>query len=145
MGELSVVVTAKQNFQAKAPELSLVRSEKDKAQVPSSPVEVLAPPKTGRMALLGYLFTGIVLYAGWQMRDIDYIVAESGAGYALGIIGGVMMLLLLLYPLRKKASFMRNWGHVKYWFRAHMVMGILGPVFILFHANFRIGSTNSTV
>lgn len=40
---------------------------------------------------------------------------------------------------------MRNWGPVKYWFTAHMLMGVLGPVFILFHANFSMGSTNSNL
>jgi hypothetical protein len=66
-------------------------------------------------------------------------------GYNLGIIGGAMMLLLLLYPLRKTARFMRNWGAVKYWFWMHMVFGIVGPLLILFHSNFHLGSTNSRV
>jgi len=36
-------------------------------------------------------------------------------------------------------------GSVKTWFRIHMVLGVIGPVFILFHANFRLGSLNSNV
>jgi len=55
------------------------------------------------------------------------------------------MLLLLLYPLRKHARFMRHLGPVKYWFRTHMLFGIVGPVCILFHSGFRLGSLNSNV
>ena len=53
------------------------------------------------------------------------------------IIGGSMMLLLLLYPLRKQARFMRNAGPVKLWFRMHMTFGVLGPVCILYHCDFQ--------
>jgi hypothetical protein len=86
-----------------------------------------------------------LLIGGWLLRDADYTVADQGLGYALGIIGGVMMLLLLLYPVRKQAHFMRNWGALRYWFRMHMLLGVLGPVAILFHCNFHLGATNSNV
>ncbi|NOY62284.1 MAG: pyridine nucleotide-disulfide oxidoreductase [Gammaproteobacteria bacterium] len=55
------------------------------------------------------------------------------------------MLVLLLYPIRKKARFARGWGPVKYWFRGHMTLGVLGPLLILYHANFSLGSMNSNV
>ena len=86
-----------------------------------------------------------LLIAGWQWRDAEYTVADEGLGYALGIVGGVMMLALLLYPVRKKAGFMRGWGALRHWFRWHMLFGILGPVAILFHCNFHLGATNSNV
>jgi hypothetical protein len=31
------------------------------------------------------------------------------------------------------------------WFRGHMALGILGPLCILYHSNFRLGATNSNV
>ncbi|MBA3582843.1 MAG: hypothetical protein H0W44_10390 [Gammaproteobacteria bacterium] len=95
-----------------------------------------------------YIFAIVVLsalYIGWQNRDEYYIHAEYGLGYALGIIGLTTMILLLLYPLRKRWSVIRDWGQVKYWFRIHMIMGILGPTAIIFHTNFHVGSTNSMV
>jgi hypothetical protein len=73
------------------------------------------------------------------------LIAESGLGYALGIVGGVTMLLLLLYPLRKKLKFMRRWGKTRFWFKSHMLLGIAGPALILFHANFGTGSLNSNI
>jgi hypothetical protein len=74
-----------------------------------------------------------------------YITPERGWGYTLGIIGGSMMLLLLIYPARKRARWLRFVGGVPGWFRIHMLLGTLGPVCILFHANFTLGATNSNV
>ncbi|MEJ2142871.1 MAG: pyridine nucleotide-disulfide oxidoreductase, partial [Gammaproteobacteria bacterium] len=41
--------------------------------------------------------------------------------------------------------FMRNWGNVSHWFRLHMILGIIGPLLVLFHSNFSLGSTNSNL
>jgi hypothetical protein len=57
----------------------------------------------------------------------------------------VMMLLMLLYPIRKHMRFARNWGPVRYWFQAHMVFGIVGPILVLFHSTFHLKSLNATV
>lgn len=103
------------------------------------------PQPTRPHTMLFFALVAAALFAGWYLRGEEFLVAESGTGYALGIIGGTMMLLLLLYPLRKKARFMRNWGQIKHWFRTHMVLGVIGPVLVVFHCNFRIGSMNSTV
>ena len=87
----------------------------------------------------------LLLLAGWVSRDQRYLVAESGIGYWFGIIGGSMMLLLLIYPLRKR---FRRWaaiGSVKSWFRIHMILGLAGPLIIIFHSGFKLGSFNSSV
>ena len=91
------------------------------------------------------LLAGAAMLWAWWVRDYRYIQAESGAGYALGIAGGSLMLILLLYPLRKRLRFMRGWLNLTSWFRLHMLLGVLGPLCILLHCNFRLGSTNSTV
>jgi hypothetical protein len=95
--------------------------------------------------LASYTLVMFLIYAGWQQRPEWPMTAESGPGYALGIIGGTLMLLLLLYPLRKHSKFMRKLGPTKYWFRTHMLFGVLGPVCILFHSGFQLGSLNSSV
>ena len=92
-----------------------------------------------------YTVICLLLLAGWASRDQRYLVAESGIGYWLGIIGGSMMLVLLIYPLRKR---FRRWaliGSVKSWFRIHMILGLAGPVIIIFHSGFKLGSFNSSV
>jgi hypothetical protein len=85
------------------------------------------------------------LLIGWLTRDQDYLTPESGLGYWLGIAGGSLMLMLLLYPLRKRMASLRTIGSVAFWFRLHMVLGLVGPTLILFHSNFRLGSLNSNV
>jgi len=82
---------------------------------------------------------------GWLERNEYWYTADHGAGYAFGIIGLSLMLLLLLYPLRKHWKPMSRLLPVRHWFRMHMIFGVLGPLFIVFHANFRLGSFNSTV
>lgn len=91
------------------------------------------------------LVVATLIYWGWKNRDAGYMTPEHGTGYILGIVGGVMMLLLLLYPLRKKNLPLLRWGPIRYWFVVHMMFGILGPVTILYHAGFKLGAVNSNV
>jgi len=95
--------------------------------------------------LLFSLIVVAVLAIGWQQRNEYWLTAEKGWGYALGIIGGSLMLVLLLYPVRKHWKFARNWFSIRYWFKMHMIFGIIGPVLILFHSNFQLGSLNSNI
>jgi len=102
-------------------------------------------PSTVTFAGLGFLLALCVVCLGWINREANPIIAGEGLGYALGIAGGVPMLLLLLYSLRKRFRFMRRLGATRYWFRIHMMLGVIGPVLILYHCNFRVGSLNSKV
>lgn len=92
----------------------------------------------------GFL-TVAVLAMGWLERNEYWYTAEHGLGYAFGIVGAVMMLLLLLYPARKYWKPMRNLFKVQHWFKLHMVFGVLGPSLILLHSNFHLGSLNSNI
>lgn len=89
------------------------------------------------------LVTLLILYLGWTSDLENYLTAESGLGYFLGIIGGIMMLVTLLYSLRKRLKSMSEWGNIRTWFTIHMILGIYGPVLILFHCNFSIGSSQN--
>jgi hypothetical protein len=96
-------------------------------------------------ARVGLFFTALLLYVGYATPTERFITPESGIGYALGIVGGSSMLLLLLYPARKRVRWLSFIGSVKLWFQAHMVLGIVGPLFVLYHSNFSLGATNSNV
>ncbi len=83
---------------------------------------------------------------GWLHRDDGWIDPEHGLGYALGIIGGSMMLVLLAYPVRKRTRVRtRAVGSVGFWFRFHMLLGLVGPLAILYHSRFSWGALNSAV
>lgn len=95
-------------------------------------------------------FAGLCLAAaavviGYQGRETRRLFPEHGLGYALGIIGTLLILILLLYPLRKRFRILKFLGEVRNWFRVHMILGVVGPLAILYHANFSFGSVNSTL
>jgi hypothetical protein len=120
------------------------RSKPDK-RVLTGLISLYRPRFNGFLVLAAYVLVMFLIYAGWQQRPEWPLTAESGSGYALGIIGGSLMLLLMLYPLRKHLRCMRKLGPTKYWFRTHMLFGVLGPVCILFHSGFQLGSLNSNI
>ncbi len=82
---------------------------------------------------------------GYTAHLERYITPTRGLGYALGIVGGSLMLVLLMYPARKRAQWLNFIGGVPIWYRIHMTLGIVGPLLILFHSNFSLGATNSNV
>jgi hypothetical protein len=94
---------------------------------------------------LFFVFAGYLIIKGLIQSDNSTFTPEKGLGYTLGIVGGAMMLTLLLYPVRKHVRLFRKLAPVRYWFRIHMLLGVAGPVLILYHANFSFGATNSNV
>ena len=92
----------------------------------------------------GLLLAAATIYVGYAGRESRRLFAEQGLGYALGIIGSLLILTLLLYPLRKKFKFLKFLGQLRNWFRVHMILGVVGPIAILYHSNFSFGSINST-
>lgn len=99
-----------------------------------------------RATWLGYGLAALAVVVGWLVnRQARLVDPLNGIGYWLGIAGASLMAVLLLYPLRKKFRFMALFGATRHWFRMHMVFGVLGPILILYHSNFELGSLNSTV
>ena len=96
-------------------------------------------------ALRGYALLVTAIAAGWYLRGVNPITPEDGVGYWLGIIGASFMAALLLYPLRKRFRALRVLGSTSAWFKTHMVFGVIGPVLVLYHSNFQLGSFNSQV
>jgi hypothetical protein len=96
------------------------------------------------VAIFAIVVTAL-LYLGWAVPTERYITPKRGFGYALGIIGGSLMLLLFLYSARKRIPWLKFIGPTAGWFQFHMVLGVLGPLCILYHANFGLGATNSNV
>ena len=101
--------------------------------------------RRGKSSLRVYLLLTLAIVVGFMIRDYELITPEYGVGYWLGIIGGSSMLLLLLYPLRKRIRVLHRIGATRHWFRMHMWLGLVGPLLILYHCNFQLGSFNSKV
>src|SRR5260221_6750738 len=55
------------------------------------------------------------------------------------------MLALLIYPARKRMPSLAALGTPRAWFKIHMVMGVVGPLCILYHSVYRLGAANSNV
>lgn len=114
----------------------------------------MAPPRMGSRPRTAagrphdawlYLLLALLVALTWLVSRMDWFTAASDTGYWIGVAGGVCMLLLFTYPMRKHLRFMQRFGSGKPWFVAHMVFGVGGPLLILVHSTYRIGSINAGV
>lgn len=88
----------------------------------------------------------IALAAGaWLAGRAGLYTPGSDLGYYLGLAGSIFMLLLLLYPLRKRMALLQRAGELRNWFKVHMFLGIAGPVLILYHSTLKVQSLNAAV
>lgn len=99
--------------------------------------------KLGHGLLVGLAILSLLV--GYLVGQAEIFTPEEGVGYWTGIAGGAAMLLLLLYSMRKRLRFMRRLGGIPKWFRLHMILGVTGPILVLYHCNFKTGATNSNV
>ena len=114
-------------------------------QRPNSAEKVQKPANLLATDTVVYLVLISLTWLVWQVSRQNYFEAGDDVGYWLGVTGGVMMLLLFTYPLRKHFRFANGWGRIKWWFLLHMLLGVGGPLLILLHSTFRVGSLNAAV
>lgn len=117
---------------------------------PANPqVEHRKPQPANRSKERGWkvfiLLIGVIIFAGYLVSTQNWYKPGDDVGYNMGLVGGLMLLTLLLYPMRKRVRFLKNLGILPTWFKWHMIFGILAPTLILFHSTFRIGSINAGV
>ncbi len=99
-----------------------------------------------RVALSAFGFIVFVLTAAWFSWDEQYsIVGDAESAYNYGLVGGIMMLVILVYALRKRIRAMSRMGDIRYWYYFHFILGIVGPVLIILHTSFGIRSINGGV
>lgn len=77
---------------------------------------------------------------GARARHPDYWTFKAGgsAGHMLGVVGSSMMLLLLLYSLRKRVRALRRLGALSRWLDVHIFLGVVGPLFVVLHSSFKV-------
>jgi hypothetical protein len=95
--------------------------------------------------LFVYAALFFLVWMARQVNRFDIFKRGDDVCYWLGVIGSVMMLLVFTYPLRKHFRFAVNWGPTKGWLIGHMILGVGGPLVILVHSKFEIGSLNAGV
>jgi hypothetical protein len=121
------------------------RLEAAKAAVPAAIVPRPGAGKPDRSFGAVMVSTSVGILVAYAIGRSGWFTPGDDVGYYVGLVGGVLMLLLLLYPLRKHVAALRNWGAVKHWFSIHMMLGISGPILVLAHSTFHMRSTNAAV
>jgi len=58
----------------------------------------------------------LLFLAAWGLSGVLAHGPGSDLDYYLGLAGGLLMLALFLYPLRKHARFAHGWGPLRFWF-----------------------------
>lgn len=92
-------------------------------------------------ALLAFALIASAIY----IHDNQPYTPANGVGYWIGLVGGCIMALILIYPLCKRLRLPKLFGPLRHWFRFHMIGGIAGPVLILYHSTFHVGSFNAAI
>lgn len=96
-----------------------------------------------------HLVVGLVVFAliawGYASSDALTLAADDGLGYALGPFGLACMTLLLGYSVRKRVRWLRNAGPLSLWLEVHLILGLVGPTAILYHAGFGSSSMNASI
>jgi hypothetical protein len=103
--------------------------------------------RTHRPWLVGTLIAAAVLTASYVLylrASPDGPRGGSIPGLLYGIAGAVLMLGVGLISVRKRLA---RWpiGRARTWLRAHIWLGLLAVLLILFHAGFRFGGPLETV
>jgi hypothetical protein len=94
-----------------------------------------------------------VLIVGLGLYGLDYyfldliqrpyspkhlLLKPSGTvGLALGIFATVLFLGIFIYPIRKSFAWMRSRGNTRHWLDFHVLMGVVAPCLVAFHAAFK--------
>lgn len=69
---------------------------------------------------------------------------SKGIWHPVGWIGSGMMVVMMLYSIRKRVLMFRTFGSLRNWLSAHMFLGIMGPVLVTFHTTFKFNGIIAT-
>ena len=69
---------------------------------------------------------------------------SKGIWHPIGWTGSGMMVVMMLYSVRKRVGMFRSFGLLRHWLSAHMFLGIMGPVLVTFHTTFKFNGIIAT-
>lgn len=116
---------------------------RDETAGPTS--NVASRARRGRREVVSLLALAALAACTVAIARSGLFTPGSSLGYWIGVAGGLAMLLLFTYPLRKHWRRARNLGSTRFWFALHMALGITGPLLIVAHSTLRFGSLNATI
>ena len=110
--------------------------------------------QSGRLAWASAYVAGLVIVGVLFAIGLDYYrtpllerahhagywtwKAGGSVGHKLGVIGSSMMLLMLLYSVRKRVAALRRVGALSRWLDAHIFLGVFGPLLVVLHSGFKV-------
>jgi hypothetical protein len=68
----------------------------------------------------------------WQWK------AGGTIGHKLAIVGSSMMVLMLLYSVRKRVGALRKAGSLSRWLDVHIYLGVVGPSLVVLHSTLKV-------
>jgi hypothetical protein len=71
-----------------------------------------------------------------SFKDLYRLASDFRVSYWTGVVCGTLMLLLFLYPVRKYFFAYNGWGKMRQWFDAHVVLGSVMMLLLVYHTNF---------
>ncbi len=102
------------------------------------------------VVLAGLYLAGFVVLAAIALRGSDFYrtplverahhegywqwKAGGSIGHKLGIAGSSMMVLMLLYSVRKRVGLLRRAGPLRLWLDGHIFLGVFGPLLVVLHS-----------
>ena len=97
----------------------------------------------GLASILFLLADGLSFYAtpyAGRPHHPDYrILRPAGSqGLLYGIVGTAMMVLMLVYSLRKRTHFLGRSSSLRPFLDFHIYLGVIGPLFIVLHTSFKV-------
>jgi hypothetical protein len=116
-------------------------------RTPSSPVTfrilLAALYLAGLGAVAWFAWQGASYYAtpiGERARHELYWDLKPGGtlGLRFGVLGLAMMTLMHGYSARKRLPFLRKAGALRRWLDVHILLGVLGPLFVVLHSSFKV-------
>ncbi|WP_455375464.1 hypothetical protein [Kaarinaea lacus] len=97
------------------------------------------------MVMIGIAAFILISVIGWKIsREINFLNGGDFI-YNTGLIGGILMLLTLPYPLVKRIGFLSRRSSSTHSYNMHMICGGVGALLIMIHSSFEFRSINSSV
>jgi len=146
-------VERKQGNQAPAVRTSQLPSAASQAELQQKNTQNVSNAELNKLGSRREMFVAISLcvfmaalyFVGRQLYDDRYYTPDEGLGYYLGLTGGIMMLLGMAYTAFKYVGALRNRAVMKHWLSIHIYLGIVGPILVMIHSTFHIGSINGGI